>query len=255
MQEKQIQIDNLSFSYGNKKVLNNFFLNIYQGTIVSILGANGAGKTTLFNCLTKNLKVPNGKILYEGVDINKLSFKDLSKTVSFVSQLNSFNESDCSVRDYLVEGRAPYIKAFSTPTMVDYLLVEKHASRMGIENILNSNLMHLSGGQLQIVAITRALIQETPIIIMDEPMSALDLGNQVIILRLIKELSTQGKTIIFTTHNPNHAIALNCEACVIDGGMLVGCGEAKKTLTLDVIRKIYGDSFGISNNEYIEIKI
>ena len=115
--------------------------------------------------------------------------------------------------------------------------------------------MHLSGGQLQIVAITRALIQETPIIILDEPMSALDLGNQVIILRLIKELSNQGKTIIFTTHNPNHAIALNCEACVIDGGMLVGCGEAKKTLTLDVIRKIYGDSFGISNNEYIEIKI
>lgn len=75
MQEKQIQIDNLSYSYGNKKVLDNFSLNIYQGTIVSILGANGAGKTTLFNCLTKNLKVPTGKILYEGVDINKLSLK------------------------------------------------------------------------------------------------------------------------------------------------------------------------------------
>lgn len=255
MQEQQIQINDLSFSYGNKKVLNNFSLNIYKGTIVSILGANGAGKTTLFNCLTKNLKVPDGKILYESVDINKLSYKDLSKTVSFVSQLNSFNESDCSVRDYLVEGRTPYVKLFSTPSKNDYLLVEKYASRMGIENILNSNLMHLSGGQLQIVLITRALIQETPIIIMDEPMSALDLENQVIILRLIKQLSKQSKTMIFTTHNPNHVIALNCETCLLDKGRMFACGNAKKVLTIDIIKKIYGDNFELNSSGYIEIRI
>lgn len=134
-------------------------------------------------------------------------------------------------------------------------MVEKYANLMGIQNILNSNLMHLSGGQLQLVAITRALVQETPIIIMDEPMSALDLGNQVTILRLIKDLSQLEKTIIFTTHNPNHAIALNCDICLLDAGQVVVSGKAKSVLTLEVIQKVYGDSFCMSNNEYIEIKI
>lgn len=255
MQKKEIQVNNLSFSYGDKSVLKNCSLNVDKGTIVSVLGVNGAGKTTLFNCLTKNLKIKNGIVFLNNHDINTLSYKELSKIVSFVAQLSSLGENDCIVRDYLVEGRTPYLKLFSTPSKKDYLVVEEYANLMGIQNILNSNLMHLSGGQLQLVAITRALIQETPIIIMDEPMSALDLGNQVAILRLIKDLSQLGKTIIFTTHNPNHAIALNCDICLLDAGQVIVSGKAKTALTLEVIQKVYGDSFCMSNNDYIEIHL
>ncbi len=115
--------------------------------------------------------------------------------------------------------------------------------------------MHLSGGQLQLVSITRALIQETPIIIMDEPMSALDLRNQIVILKLIKDLSRQGKTIIFTTHNPNHAIALNCEVCLLDAGHIIGNGNANQVLSVNTIKKVYGSGVEMSNNNYVEINI
>ena len=253
MSKPLLQVNNLSFAFGNKFVLSNCTLSVNAGTIVSVLGVNGAGKTTLFNCLTKNLKVKEGIIFYNNHDINTLSYKELSKMVSFIVQLTSLGEIDCIVRDYLVEGRTPYLKTFALPTKKDYLVVEKYAKLMGIQDILNYNLMHLSGGQLQLIAITRALIQETPIIIMDEPMSALDLRNQVMVLKLIKDLSRQGKTIIFTTHNPNHAIALNGEICLLDDGKVIGSGIAKDVLTIDIIREIYGDGFELSNNGYIEI--
>jgi iron complex transport system ATP-binding protein len=113
---------------------------------------------------------------------------------------------------------------------------------VGISHLLSKNIQHLSGGELQLVLITRALVQETPIILMDEPMSALDLGNQVKILKLIKELQRQKKTILFSSHNPNHALVLDANVCMIKDGQAIASGIASSCITQENLRTLYGDN-------------
>ena len=254
MGKKLISVENLSFSYKNHKVLRKCDFNIYDKSINALIGINGAGKTTLFNCLIKGLTNYDGNIFYNNEEIKKISYKGLAKLVSFVPQLSLLGNIDCPVRDFLVEGRTPYLKPFAIPNKNDYLIVEKYAKEIGVYNLLGSNLMNLSGGQLQLILIARALIQETDIIIMDEPMSALDLTNQAVVLKLIKSLNKKGKTIVFTTHNPNHAIALNCNVLVLADGKILNSGIANEVLTTQTISEIYSDCFEKNENGFIQLK-
>lgn len=254
MEKNQINVENLSFSYKRNNVLKGCNFNILSKSVNAIIGINGAGKTTLFNCLIKELSNYDGNILYNEKNLKDISYKELSKLVSFVPQLSSLGEIDCPVRDYLVEGRTPYLKSFSIPNKDDYLIVEKYAKEIGIDDLLGCNVMNLSGGQIQLISIARALIQETDIIIMDEPMSALDLSNQAVVLKLIKSLNEKGKTIIFTTHNPNHAIAIGCNILVLADGKIFNSGKASDVLTNQTINKIYGDCFEKNEYGFIQIK-
>ena len=113
---------------------------------------------------------------------------------------------------------------------------------VGISHLLSKNIQHLSGGELQLVLIARALVQETPIILMDEPMSALDLGNQVKILKLIEELKRQSKTILFSSHNPNHALVLDGNACMIKDGKVIASGVASSCITQENLCALYGNN-------------
>lgn len=137
-------------------------------------------------------------------------------------------------------GRSPYIKFGLSPSKADFEIVEKYAEKLGICDILTSTFNELSGGQKQVVAITKALIQETPIIVMDEPMSALDIGKQAEILILINQLITESKTIILTSHNPNHALLTNCKVCLINEGQVISYGLNKNVLTPENLEKVYG---------------
>jgi ABC-type cobalamin/Fe3+-siderophores transport system ATPase subunit len=127
------------------------------------------------------------------------------------------------------------------PQKSDYEIVEKYATQTKICDILDKEFNSLSGGQKQWVAITRAIVQETPIMIMDEPMSALDFGKQGELLILLHELNTQGKTIILTTHNPNHCFCIpNAKVCLIHKGVIEAYGTAESVFTENIINKIFG---------------
>lgn len=254
-----IEIKELSFAYRHKNVLNNISLNIENGTLNMLLGLNGAGKTTFFKCLLKLEKLTNGDIVIDGVSIKDLSASSLAKRVSFVAQINDIVFTDVYVRDYIVESRTPYLKNISTPNKDDYLLVEKYAKKVGIDNLLNRELTTLSGGELQLVLITRALVQETPIIVMDEPTSSLDLVNQAKILETIKLLHEEGKTVIISTHNPNHALLLNANVILLHDNILVEYGRATTVLSEANIKKVYGDIVKLtsdnSDNKSFQINI
>ena len=111
---------------------------------------------------------------------------------------------------------------------------------MGIIDLMSKNFGELSGGQKQAVSIARALAQETPIIVMDEPMSSLDVNKQAGILSLLEELRRRGKTIILTTHNPNHALNISCDVCLMDNSRIIGIGDSLDILTEDNISHVYG---------------
>lgn len=252
-----IDIKDVTFSYGKNKILDNVNLHIEPKSLTALIGLNGAGKSTLFGCLLKQNKISSGTITVYKKNIKDYSFNEYAKIVSVVPQLSLVSRIDYKVRDFLVEGRTPYLSNFAVPGEKEYSFSEKIAIEMGVGKYLNTHFSKLSGGEQQLVLIARALVQDTPIILFDEPMSALDLKNQAFLLRIIKNLSEEGKTIVFSTHNPNHAITLACNVCIIHENRVLDYGNALKVFSADVINKIYGKDICLCENEeirYCEIR-
>ena len=243
-----LQLENISFSYEksikNIMILDKCSADVEPQDTTAILGRNGQGKTTLMRCMLRFLKCSSGRILLQGKEISEYSVNEYARRVSYVPQLNGVS-NDCVVRDYIVEGRTPYLKIFSSPKKGDYEKGEFYAEKLGVKDFLGKHLSQLSGGQLQMVMITRALMQETPIILMDEPLSALDMKNQYEVMKLIKNLEQEGKTILFTTHNPNHALALKCTVWVLNNGSIFQSGKADEIITEELLQKIYGTNIAL----------
>lgn len=239
-------VRNLVCSYGKEDILKDISFEVKDNDILFLMGNNGSGKTTLLNCLLNNLFYRCGSIELFGEDIRKMSRELFARKVAYIPQ--NFNTScEFTVKDYLVLGRNPYIR-LGNPQTIDYEIVEKYAKQTKIDEILERPFNTLSGGQKQWVAITRAMVQETPVMIMDEPMSALDFGKQGELLILLKELNKQGKTIILTTHNPNHCFfLLNAKVCVIHEGIIESYGDPKNAFNDAVIEKVYGKNVRVSN--------
>ena len=233
-----IEVKNLSFGYDkSKKVLNDLFASFSEGRIVALIGKNGSGKSTLLDCLLGTNEY-EGNILINGRNIKDLSSKNYAKLVSFIPQSVQIN-IDYSIRDFISFGRNPHIGFGLTLSEDDYQIVEKNATKCGIKEILDKDINKVSGGERQLAFIARALTQETPIIIMDEPTASLDFGNQQKLFRIMKSLAKAGKTIIFTTHNPNHLVNLDCDIYAVNNGAL----NKIKELNDEVIKDIYGDEF------------
>ena len=233
-----INVRNLSFGYEKSKyVLKDVSLDFGYGKIIALIGKNGSGKSTFLDCLL-GVNEFFGKITIDNRDIKELSDKEYARLVSFIPQSVQIN-IDYSIKDFISFGRNPYLKVGQTPSDNDFKLVEQNAKKCGIIDLLDKNINKVSGGERQLAFIARALTQETPIIIMDEPTAALDFGNQQRLFKIMKELTNEGKTIIFTTHNPNHLINLKCDIFAVDDNKL----SKIDNLNDIVVKKIYGEEF------------
>ena len=244
-----IQITDFSFGYGKNDVLRNLNMAVKARSLNALIGLNGAGKSTLFACLSKQYQFSRGSILVKGKDVCAYTYREYAQTVSFVPQVSAMSRTDSTVRDFLVEGRTPYLPLFSVPGKSEYEFMGEVAERVGVAHLLDKNVSELSGGQQQLISLTRALVQDTPIILLDEPLSALDLRNQVFMLNLIEGLSDKGKTILFSTHDPNHALVLNCNVMLLKNGAVVCEGTADSCLSNERVQEIYGDKVEILNYE------
>ena len=252
-----LSFDNLSFGYHKElMVLKDISSSFDSHKIYTLLGLNGSGKTTLIKCLAGLLKPTQGYVFLNGQDIETVSYMDRSKHISYVRQGVSTGD-DHYVKDYLSFGLMNRLTWYKSPNAEHMEEVVKQANRFNISDLLDKKMDELSGGQKQIVMICRAVIQNTDIIILDEPTSALDVKNQGLILNLLKELAEQEeKTVIFSTHNPNHALFLNSQVILIDNGYIVHQGSAKEIINVDVLNRIYGDQIKYSDElEYREISI
>lgn len=143
--------------------------------------------------------------------------------------------------EFILFGRSCRLKFGASPTQSDYDVAKSNAEKCGITHLLSKNINKLSGGERQLAFIARALTQESPIIIMDEPTASLDYGNQLKLYEIIKDLQRDGKTIIFTTHNPEHVLYLNCLVAVIMNGKVSMTGKATEIINKATLKQIYGD--------------
>lgn len=239
MKRNAIQLNGLSFSYGHHCVLKGCTAEAEAQMTTVLLGTNGQGKSTLLKCILRLLHCQENMITVYEKKISDYSVRQYARIISYVPQSLSIKNNGI-VRDFIVEGRTPYLQGFSLPVKQDYLTGEKYAEEIGVQHLLGKRVSQLSGGELQLVMIARALTQETPIILMDEPMSALDMRNQYEIMRIIQSLQQNGKTILFTSHNPNHAIMLNSNLWILKEGAMFYAGATMSGLTETMLQSIYG---------------
>ena len=224
-----LEIKNGCFGYSKENlILKNINLKVNDGEIFTILGQNGIGKTTLLKCLNGVLKWSDGEVYIDEKKV--LSSKDL-KNIGYVPQAHNLSFL-YSVKELVVMGRAKYLRAFSIPSEEDYKLVEKVLNEIGILHLIDKKCSELSGGQLQMAFVARALVSEPRILILDEPESHLDFKNQTIILKLIVKLvKEKGITCIFNTHYPEYALRIS------DRSMIMGKEDYIIGKTIDIINE------------------
>jgi iron complex transport system ATP-binding protein len=231
--KKAVEVEDLSFSYNGREVLRGVTFSVDEGELLMILGPNGAGKSTLVKCIAGILRCKGVKVF--GRDVRSYPRNELARVLAYVPQIAE--RSFLTVFDYVLLGRKPYI-GFS-PGEDDINAAMKAIERMGLTGLERKPLNRLSGGELQKASIARALAQEPRILIMDEPTNNLDLKSQLEVMKLARELTGEGKTVIMVMHDINMALRFGERFLFMKGGMIAG--ESKRgDLTPQLLEKIYG---------------
>jgi len=244
-----IEINNLNFSYGARQVLRGISFRIDPKESLTILGPNGSGKTTLLNILTGLIAPPPGSsIVYDGKPLKGFNPRQMALLVGYVPQ-TIIPAFDYSVIDYVVTGCAPQIGTFARPKKKHYDLAMQSICEMGIEHLSEKSYKQISGGERQQVSIARVLAQCPAYILMDEPTSHLDYGNQIRVLNTIKRMSQNGFGVVFTTHNPDQALLLGGKVAIIDRQGSLIFGNSHELISETVLSELYGVQLRITNLE------
>lgn len=190
-------------------------------------------------CINSVLKPNKGSILIDGKNIASMTRNDIAKQVGLLPQEHRAT-FPYSVLDVVIMGRAPHIEIFSSPKNEDVDIATKAVETIGITHLIDKPFINLSGGEMQLVLIARALAQEPDIILLDEPTSHLDFKNQILVLKIIKMLSIQKKiTIIMTLHDPNQALMFSDKVVMMNKERIVAIGPPNETVTKNNIKAVY----------------
>lgn len=242
---EQIRVENLQFSYGSKNILKSVNTQIEKGEIVALLGPNGSGKSTLMKCINKVLAHHKGNIWVEEKNVQEMTHREMAQKIAYVPQYEA-KVSGVRVFDMVLSGRMPYITW--QPSDNDYQRVSDVIEQLHLSELAMRDFGELSGGQQQMVYIARAIVQDTPIILLDEPINNLDLKHQVEIMKLLKSLSEQDKTIIITLHDINLALQYCQKYILLKLGEIFAQGE-QSIINTQNLEQVYDLKMNILRTE------
>lgn len=234
----KLDVKNLDFSYPSRKIFSKMCMSIPKGNLVSILGPNGSGKSTFLKCIDRILTPQEGKINIDDCDISCLTRIGLAKKISYVPQ-SSVRIFPHSVFDMILMGRRPYLGWASSGE--DEERVWDVINLLGLEDIALYQFNELSGGQQQKVLIARALVQDTDLMLLDEPTSNLDIWHQLDVMRIVSNLvSREGITALMAVHDLNMASRYSDLIVLMKNGSIHVAGSPSEVLTRDHIADVYG---------------
>ena len=239
-----IQVNDLSFSYGQKSVLQDISFSVGKGEFLSVLGANGAGKSTLFRCMLDLLPGYTGEVWVNGHNIKDLSAREASRQIAYIPQ-NSHSVFHYSVLDIVLMGRTNRASAFGNPGKEDQQACLQALEKVGIRRLQDRCFHKLSGGEQQLVLIARALAQNAPVLLLDEPTASLDFGNQLLVLEQAKKLAEEGYTVIQSIHNPEQSYLYSDRILALQGGRIVADGNPGEILTNDMMKQLYNTNVAV----------
>ncbi len=241
MKDKILEVERVSFHYPHTEtnVLNDISFSIQKHSLCALLGPNGSGKSTLFRCCMNFLSTNEGIIKVQGKDIRALNPLQLAKHIAYVPQEHK-QPFPFLVEDMVLMGRTSRMGSAIKPLKEDRDKANIAMERVGISHLHHKPFNQLSGGQRQLVLIARALAQESPLMLLDEPSSALDFSNQILLWELLKTLANDGISILVCTHDPNHVLWFCSEVLVLAQGKLVAQGHPHELLKDNIFSQVYG---------------
>ena len=235
-----LKIESGSFAYkGGPQILKDINIEVEPGEILAVLGPNGAGKTTLLRCMMDMLHWKSGRSLLDGEDIHSMQASKLWRRMAYVPQARSAAASYTAFQTVLL-GRSSRIGAFSAPSEEDMKVAERVMERLGIAHLADKPCHAISGGELQMVLIARAMAAEPEILVLDEPESNLDFKNQLIVLDAMTALAAEGVACIFNTHYPAHALQRAGKSLMLTKGGESIFGDTTSVVTEENIRRAFG---------------
>jgi iron complex transport system ATP-binding protein len=237
-----VDVKDISFTYKGeslRQIFGGVSFSVREGDIFCILGPNGTGKSTLLKCLSNVLQGWQGSIFLNGTEMTEMSTADVAKGIGYVPQ-NQVPAFPFQVRDIVVMGRAPHISVFSSPGKHDREIACAAMETVGIMPLADRPCTMLSGGEWQLTLIARALAQEPRVMVLDEPTSHLDIGNQIRILRVVKSLAERGIGVVMASHFPDHAFIAATEVAIMKGGGFAHMGPPDSVITDENMKDAYG---------------
>ncbi len=239
-----LEIRALTCGYAGRAVLRDVSFAVEAGRAVVLLGPNGVGKSTLFKTVLGLLPALGGEVLVGGRAAAEMSRRELAQAVAYVPQTHEAGFG-FTVREMVLMGTTPKLEGFATPTRADEEAAEAAMAQMGISELAARACDTLSGGEMQMVLIARALAQQASILVMDEPCANLDLSNQIVVLERVRALVAAGLTVVVTSHDPNHAFLLDCDVVCVGRGTGFAAGAAREVLTPAALQQLYGVEVGV----------
>ena len=246
--EVLIEAENLSAGYDTNPVLRNIDFKLFSGEFVGLIGPNGCGKSTLLRAITRILKPMTGEVRLEGKALSLWSANENAKRVAFVpqSELASF---DFTVQDLVLMGRHPHLPPYRGETERDFQIVAEALKETDIAHLADRPITRLSGGEHRRALVARAIAQQTPILLLDEPTAHLDITHQAELLILLQHLKTSRNVgVLAALHDLNQAAEFCDRLILLSEGKLLASGPPEEVLRQDVLREAYCAEIQIGSN-------
>ncbi len=235
-----LKIEGVDCFYDSTKILENVSFSVQTGMFLGILGPNGSGKTTLLKSISRVLKPRKGTVLLDEANIYRMKTVDVAKKLAVVPQESSIGFS-FTVQNIVLMGRSPHLSRFQSETPEDLAIAKKAMEYTGTLHLANRLITELSGGERQRVIIARALTQQPKVLLLDEPTTHLDIGNQLEIMDLIKQLCVDKQMLVVGVFHDFNLAARYCDSVILlKKGKIVAAGSVANTLTSENIKRVFG---------------
>jgi iron complex transport system ATP-binding protein len=235
-----LEARNVSFTYdGKKNIFEDISFDVRPGEVFCVLGPNGSGKSTLLRCLCNILRASGGIISIDGKAISTMSNTDIARRVGYIPQMHH-PTFPYAVKEVVLMGRSPHMGIAQAPGPKDREITMEVLRSMHIEHLADRPYTEISGGEMQLVMLARVMAQQPDVLLMDEPTSHLDIGNQIRIIKTVVGLSRKGMSVVMTSHFPDHALLSHFNVGIMKGGRFTDLGPAEQVISEESMRRTYG---------------
>ncbi|MGI6032764.1 MAG: ABC transporter ATP-binding protein [Coriobacteriales bacterium] len=236
----KLEVKDASVGYvKGRPVQQNVNFSVESGEVCCVLGPNGCGKSTMFKSVLGLIPLQSGKVTVDGEDISTWTPSHMAEVMAYVSQSHQ-PPFPYQVKDVVLLGRINKVGYLGQPTDEDYQIADQAMVDMGVYDLRDEVYTDISGGELQLVMIARALAQEPDMLVLDEPTAALDYGNVVRVIDKVRSLAERGYAVVMTTHSPDHAFMCNSTVVLLQKENPMKFGRAVDVITERNMRQAYG---------------
>ena len=246
------ELNHISFNYAERKVIDDISLELEPGKFYGIIGPNGSGKTTLLDLLARHRLPDEGDIFYQGRVLSSFSKKELSRKIALVPQ-NFYINFPFTVKEIVMMGRYPHIPRFAAPSSDDMDILQTVMQLTDINEFADRYITELSGGERQRVVFARALAQDTPVLILDEATSSLDINFSISLLNIAEQrVKTNANTVVAVMQDINLAAGYCDYLIFMSGGKIAAHGATMTVLTPQTLRAVFNIAAKVYHEPYSE---